>query len=197
MTERKNHAGFKWDGEPDELLRKLRDEGYSGSKAAEILAEHYGVNITRNAVISRSNRMGYPMKSIIPKARKQSTKQSVKRREAPCAERNGGIAPSKLVKVARDDSPEAFALPESRHVTLLELEPRMCRFPLGDPRTEEFRFCGADAQTGIPYCAGHSQVAYTSPEARRKALTEQHKDRIRYALKKRGHSPLKRKVVAA
>ena len=51
----------------------------------------------------------------------------------------------------------------------MELREAMCRWPLGDPTTPEFRFCGAHAATGLPYCPHHAQIAY-QPAAERKRL---------------------------
>jgi len=57
----------------------------------------------------------------------------------------------------------------SKKVTIMELHEAICRFPLGDPTTPEFRFCGAQASTGLPYCAHHAQIAYV-PIAERKRV---------------------------
>jgi len=54
-------------------------------------------------------------------------------------------------------------------VTIMELREAMCRFPLGAPTTPEFRFCGAQASTGLPCCAHHAQIAYV-PAAERKRV---------------------------
>lgn len=35
-----------------------------------------------------------------------------------------------------------------------------CRWPFGDPKRSGFRFCGADAVPGLPYCVGHCRAAY-------------------------------------
>ncbi|MDQ5827231.1 MAG: GcrA family cell cycle regulator, partial [Chloroflexota bacterium] len=40
---------------------------------------------------------------------------------------------------------------------------------LGDPTTPEFRYCGAHAVEGLPYCAHHAQMAY-QPATERKRL---------------------------
>jgi GcrA cell cycle regulator len=45
-------------------------------------------------------------------------------------------------------------------VTIVDLAERGCRWPLGDPRSAEFRYCGALHAPGEgPYCCGHSQLA--------------------------------------
>ena len=47
-------------------------------------------------------------------------------------------------------------------VSLMDLKLNSCRWPIGDPKDEDFHFCGADTVTGKPYCAEHCKIAYTS-----------------------------------
>lgn len=42
-----------------------------------------------------------------------------------------------------------------------------CCWPIGDPGTPEFRFCGAPALSGKPYCAEHAAIAYVKIRDRR------------------------------
>jgi GcrA cell cycle regulator len=39
--------------------------------------------------------------------------------------------------------------------------PRSCAWPIGDPATSGFHFCGAPVLAGKPYCGAHCSVAYT------------------------------------
>ena len=41
-----------------------------------------------------------------------------------------------------------------------------CRWPLGDPTTEDFVYCGVQTAKGRSYCAGHCRMAYKPPNAR-------------------------------
>jgi predicted ABC-type ATPase len=45
-------------------------------------------------------------------------------------------------------------------VSLLELTEDKCRWPIGDPVTSEFFFCGGKPVEGLPYCAYHVGFAY-------------------------------------
>ncbi|QHI95112.1 GcrA cell cycle regulator [Aristophania vespae] len=42
-----------------------------------------------------------------------------------------------------------------------------CQWPLGDPGTPEFHFCGATPLPGKPYCAEHAAIAYVRIRDRR------------------------------
>ena len=50
---------------------------------------------------------------------------------------------------------------------LMELTERTCKWPIGDPATEEFWFCGHPAQSGKPYCEVHVAVAFQPMSSRR------------------------------
>lgn len=52
------------------------------------------------------------------------------------------------------------AVPMSQRRAFLELEDRTCRWPIGDPRSPDFLFCGATTREGKPYCAAHWARAY-------------------------------------
>jgi GcrA cell cycle regulator len=68
-------------------------------------------------------------------------------------------------------------VPMSLRVTIVELKEEMCRWPLGDPTTAEFRYCGAHAPGVGPYCAHHGKLAYQPAQDRRRE-----RDRDRRAL---------------
>lgn len=55
----------------------------------------------------------------------------------------------------------------ARKLTLLELTERTCKWPIGDPATEEFWFCGLPVKPGKPYCEAHVAVAFQPMSSRR------------------------------
>ncbi|WP_284163529.1 GcrA family cell cycle regulator [Frigidibacter sp. SD6-1] len=69
-------------------------------------------------------------------------------------------------------SPEALASvreveKRARKITLMELTERTCKWPIGDPATDDFWFCGLPSQQGKPYCDAHVGVAFQPMSARR------------------------------
>ncbi len=73
---------------------------------------------------------------------------------------------------ANEVSPEALATvreieKKARRLTLLELTERTCKWPVGDPATEDFWFCGLPTQPGKPYCEAHVSVAFQPMSSRR------------------------------
>ena len=51
--------------------------------------------------------------------------------------------------------------------SLLDLNERICKWPLGHPGEPDFHFCGAQANPGFPYCVQHCGVAYQAQLPRR------------------------------
>lgn len=73
---------------------------------------------------------------------------------------------------ANEISPEALASvreveKKARKLTLMELTERTCKWPIGDPATEKFWFCGLPSQPGKPYCEAHVGVAFQPMSSRR------------------------------
>jgi GcrA cell cycle regulator len=69
-------------------------------------------------------------------------------------------------------SPEALASvreveKRAKRLTLMELTERTCKWPIGDPATDDFWFCGLPSIPGKPYCEAHVGVAFQPMSARR------------------------------
>jgi GcrA cell cycle regulator len=51
--------------------------------------------------------------------------------------------------------------------SLLDLNDRICKWPIGHPGEPDFQFCGQQANPGFPYCVQHCGVAYQAQLPRR------------------------------
>lgn len=147
---------MSWTDERVALLKKLWGEGKT---AAEIAKELGGV--TRNAVIGKAHRL--KLSSRVSPIQQNTKKVAPKKTEEAAS------SPKKQ-PVKREKKYEP-AIDFSNHegVTMDELKERMCRWPMGDPRDADFRFCGCQRLSGIPYCAEHAKVAY-QPATRNRIL---------------------------
>ncbi len=73
---------------------------------------------------------------------------------------------------ANEISPEALAKVSevektAKRIGLMELTEKTCKWPVGDPATDDFWFCGLGTQTGKPYCEAHVGVAFQPMSSRR------------------------------
>ena len=153
---------MNWTGERAELLKKLWGDGLS---ASQIAAELGG--ITRNSVIGKAHRMGLETRA------KQGPRMPDNRPRKPKPSRISnvlfsGYRPGRQLPAPRKKSAvlaPSTAPAESFRCTIMDLEdhpatPKRCRWPVGDPRGEEFLFCGAKPIQGLPYCDYHARMAY-------------------------------------
>jgi GcrA cell cycle regulator len=157
-------AGVTWTDERVELLKKLWSDGLSASQIAAEIG-----SVTRNAVIGKVHRLGLSGRGKAKAAPPQRSRKATRTPSAPSpisqsAPRSSVIlAPAPEVPAAEPDVQEVeqdVAIPMSERVTIMDLRESMCRWPMGDPTKPEFRFCGARAVAGLPYCAHHARVAY-------------------------------------
>ena len=51
--------------------------------------------------------------------------------------------------------------------SLLDLNDRICKWPMGHPGEPDFHFCGQPSNPGFPYCVQHCGVAYQAQLPRR------------------------------
>jgi GcrA cell cycle regulator len=157
-----------WTDERVELLKKLWAEGLS---ASQIAAELGG--ITRNAVIGKVHRLGLSGRakspsSTSPRPRKPRAQGHMMRLARPTMRGNTALAP--MYETEIDLEPELIEniIPIGQRCTLLELSDSKCRWPIGDPGTTEFFFCGGAPVEGVPYCSYHSRLAYQPVSDRRR-----------------------------
>jgi GcrA cell cycle regulator len=73
---------------------------------------------------------------------------------------------------ANEISPEALAKVSevekgAKRISLMELTEKTCKWPVGDPATDDFWFCGLGVQAGKPYCEAHVGVAFQPMSSRR------------------------------
>lgn len=169
---------MSWTNERVELLKKLWSEGLSASQIAGELG-----GVTRNAVIGKVHRLGLSGRA------KTSSSSAKPRRPRSTAGSSGGSpkrspqqpqsigatalkadmapAPSAAIKPDLEPVPE-MVIPISERATILTLTEQTCKWPIGDPATDDFYFCGRQSETGVPYCAYHCKVAYQPIADRRR-----------------------------
>jgi GcrA cell cycle regulator len=82
----------------------------------------------------------------------------------------GNTALALAYEMEQEPEPELIEniIPLGQRRTLLELSEDTCRWPIGDPATPEFFFCGGKPLNGLPYCNYHSRAAYQPANERRR-----------------------------
>ncbi len=166
---------MSWTEERVELLKKLWTDGLSASQIACKLG-----NVSRNAVIGKVHRLGLSgrattsrIRSARPRARVvnfPSRSPSVQYRSHGSAALKALFLPAALP--APEPDLDDLEIPMADRVDLLSLKDCMCRWPMGDPQDEMFRFCGRKTREGSSYCEHHARIAYQPVQRRRRPVLE-------------------------
>jgi GcrA cell cycle regulator len=148
-----------WTDERVELLQKLWGQGFSASQIANQLQ-----GVTRNAVIGKIHRLGKRGPGApktarartggfgAPAARHRASRPA----SAPDARRLQGAPPEWAFRPHH----RVMDAEEPGLATCTTLAAHMCRWPIGDPDTSDFTFCGRPSDGSRPYCQGHAGMAY-------------------------------------
>lgn len=178
-----------WTEDRVATLTKLWADGLSASQIAKKLG-----GVTRNAVIGKVHRLGLSgrAKPSAPKPAQSAPRKTAKPKTAARAGTTASAAAAEPAstpasraanvkaaltkpKVQAKPKPQpasldaplkAKPLKDGSYATILTLTDHMCKWPIGDPTADEFRFCGRKTDVDEPYCTAHSMVAY-QPSRRR------------------------------
>ena len=164
---------MSWTDERVELLSKLWLDGRSASQ----IATELGMGVTRNAVIGKVHRLGLAgrPKAAVPTATplRKVVKPVARPHETAFAEPVFDSAPPLpvvLKPIVPTPALADFEAPLCEQVTIMELRESSCRWPMGDPTSTDFRYCGARTPSGScgPYCTAHARLAFQpAPDRRR------------------------------
>lgn len=185
-----------WTDERVELLKKLWLEGLSASQIAGVLGEGVTRNAVIGKV--HRLKLSGRAKPASSAPRVRSTARPSRRVAAPAPASSGprggsigshggimkqrpmgGSAPmhgATALKIAEEFVTEAHVapqaaelyIPEEQRLSLLQLNEHTCKWPIGDPLSADFYFCGQHSNEGKPYCEFHSRRAYHQIDKKRR-----------------------------
>ena len=135
-----------------ERLELLKGHFAAGLTCRQIAAE---IGVSRNAVIGKLSRLGLsrdkpPGSEARPKKPRERRGRSVPR-----------LQYEMLRQVYDEAAFTATPVVSEHRCSLFELSKEHCRWPV-NAEAEEFSFCGNTPLAGLPYCQGHTRLAYRS-----------------------------------
>ena len=186
-----------WDSNMLKKLKTLVSKGLSASEIGKKL------EVSKNAVIGKLNRLGWnakavestekksakakkgakETKSVAKKADKKSVakilsgkktiakkepakkvvEKTVKRVVDTKKANKQAVVEKPVIKTASKKTKKDLALHElliQHALQMANLKPNQCRWPIGDPDSDNFHFCGEAVFAGKPYCYEHCRQAY-------------------------------------
>jgi GcrA cell cycle regulator len=150
-----------WTEERIEELVHLWDAGHSAS----VIGKKLG--ISKNAVVGKAHRLKLP-----------SRPSPIRKGSGSAPRRRSAIFAKPLIEAAAPLPPED---PEVASEATPAVEPprssgkrtsagqQSCAWPIGDPATADFHFCGEATAPGKPYCRAHCELAYVSKTRERES----------------------------
>ena len=188
---------MSWTDDRVEILKKLWVEGQSASQIAKelggvtrnaVIGKVHRLGLSNRATSSSSSKSDTKSRTSV-KSMSDTKRVSNKTSASKVTSANSPSEPRSNVTSLRrqiipagqplppqpsanEISPEALARvseieKKAKKISLLELTERTCKWPVGDPATEEFWFCGLPSQAGKPYCEAHVGVAFQPMSQRR------------------------------
>jgi GcrA cell cycle regulator len=138
----------------DERLELLKSGFADGLSCREIAAT---IGVSRNAVIGKISRLS------LKRDKDRMVRTDRPERTSEPRPRGAPRLRQILLKAypARAEAPVANEPIHNGHTcSLFELGKDTCRWPISMPGAHDFCFCGNPPIDGLPYCAGHSRLAY-------------------------------------
>ena len=188
---------MSWTDERVETLKKMWGEGQSASQIAKelggvtrnaVIGKVHRLGLSNRATSGAKTEAKAKAPKAAPKAKAASKAAAEPKPAAPAVEMQTQSAtpprpPARRAIIpagqplppqpsANEISPEALAKvneveKKAKKLGLMELTERTCKWPVGDPATEDFWFCGLPVKAGKPYCEAHVGVAFQPMSSRR------------------------------
>jgi GcrA cell cycle regulator len=158
----------------DARVRYLRQRWSKGASAT-CIAQELGGGISRNAVLGKIRRLG--IIAVRPDRRRsqRSARKGIRTASSHAIPdhlraRKAGSQEWPIPAWVADAEPYAdnpgidADIPPEQRRSFFDLNSHTCRWPVGDPSSSEFFFCGAPPLVGKPYCAEHWARAFRAQD---------------------------------
>jgi len=170
-----------WDNIALKKLKALTGKGLSTSEIGKRLG------MSKNAIVGKLNRLGWNAKAGGATAGAEKKAEVKKTVAKPAVVKKTTVKKSEAAKktvakkapvkaTAKKTTPKVAEAKTDTKTTaknlamhqriiqhsleMANLKPNQCRWPIGDPDSEHFHFCGETVFIGKPYCYEHCKQAY-------------------------------------
>ena len=148
-----------WTDEAVEELKKMWDKGMTTGQIAKVL------NVTKNSIIGKVHRLCLTARpSPIKKSSDSTTEKKActpkKVEKTTKAKTTSKVSKKQEAPAIEETTQTPTPVIEETNIPLVKLDNHTCRWPMGDPRDEDFCFCGKRIKTGQTYCEEHAAIAY-------------------------------------
>lgn len=149
-----------WTDEKVNELRRLWEKGLTANEIAKAL------DVTKNAVVGKVHRLCLKARPSPIKTKGEDEAQVNQVENAEVEVGGGDVVESEPMTKSESEKEAKSGCCGSGKIKLVELDSHTCRWPIGDPRDEDFGFCGKKVRAGQTYCDEHSALAYVKTTRR-------------------------------
>ena len=173
-----------WDNATLKKLKALTGKGLSTSEIGKRLG------MSKNAIVGKLNRLGWNAKAggtttddkkveakkstskaeakkVVAKKAEPAKKATAKKTDAKTTVKKTATKVATPKETTKKSDTKTNAKDLAAHQRIIQhslemanLKPNQCRWPIGDPDSEHFHFCGETVFVGKPYCYEHCKQAY-------------------------------------
>ena len=112
------------------------------------------LGVTKNAIVGKVHRLCLTARPSPIKTKEASEEADMPELPLIHNEAESNVEQCASAEVSAHDKPQ------KTNVKLIDLDSHTCRWPIGDPRDDDFCFCGKKVRSGQTYCDEHSMQAY-------------------------------------
>lgn len=163
-----NGSPQAWQPEEDEQLRQLASEGVMFTRIGAILGR------SRKAVSARAKLIGVRnLSKTIGRSRRECERKIANTATSTWGRRAVVARAIALGELGSSEATDLPPEPTRPTVSLHDLQSHHCRWPIGDPASPDFGFCGDTIRDeSVPYCKHHCRIAYVPINKRSVAQLE-------------------------
>ena len=148
------------------VVGKLNRMGWNAKASTTTEKKKAAATPAKKAVVASASKKT-PVKATAKKAAVATTKKSAPK--AAPVKKAETVPAKKATAAPKPKSGEKKSLTKTlamhqriiqHSLEMASLKPNQCRWPIGDPDSENFHFCGEQVFVGKPYCYEHCKQAY-------------------------------------
>ncbi len=146
-----------WTNEMIDQLKQMWKKGFTTNEIAKELG------VSKNSIIGKVHRLNLTAR---PSPIKKKEKTPAPETNTKVASKPSNPQDSKSQKITIN--PIEVTAHKNTCLKLGELDGHTCRWPIGDPKDDNFCFCGKKVRAGQTYCDEHAAIAYVKPGKKEK-----------------------------
>lgn len=145
-----------WTDEMVEDLKKMWKKGLTTNEIAKNLG------VSKNSIVGKVHRLNLTARPS-PIKKKEENVVTPEVALEPAKTENIAPKPAVATTVNAENIRKNSISTNASCLKLTELDNHSCRWPIGDPKDDNFCFCGKKVKSGQTYCEEHSALAYVKP----------------------------------